>query len=76
MKGRSYMQSVKIEPRSTSRLSSALFILSLFYLRALTYVAKNASVEINLYTRLRRKIKEAPHRFNLTNKSPYLNLQK
>ena len=35
MKGRSYMQSVKIEPRSTSRLSSALFILSLFYLRAL-----------------------------------------
>ena len=33
MKGRSYMQSVKIEPRSTSRLSSALFILPLFYLR-------------------------------------------
>ena len=60
MKGRSYMQSVKIEPRSTSRLSSTLFILSLFYLRALTYVAKNASVEINLYTRLREKIKEAP----------------
>ena len=45
--------SVKVEPRSTSRLSSALFILPLFYLsdydkRALTYVAKKASVEINL----------------------------
>ena len=48
--------SVKVEPRSTSRLSSALFILSLFYLcdenlRALTCVAKNlknASEEINL----------------------------
>ena len=45
--------SVKVEPRSTSRLSSALFILPLLYLRdynlrALTYVAKNASVEINL----------------------------
>ena len=44
--------SVKVEPRSTSRLSSALFILPLFYLRdynlrALTCVAKNASVEIN-----------------------------
>ena len=58
------------------------FKLSTFYLVFIlftcikTYVAKNASVEINLYTRLRRKIKEAPHRFNLTNKSPYLNLQK
>ena len=45
--------SVKIEPRSTSRLSSALFILPLFYLRdynlrALMYVTKNASVEISL----------------------------
>ena len=45
--------SVKVEPRSTSRLSSALFILPLFYLRdqnlrALTCVAKNASMEINL----------------------------
>ena len=45
--------SVKVEPRSTSRLSSALFILPLFYLRdynlrALTCVAKNTSVEINL----------------------------
>ena len=44
--------SVKVEPRSTSRLSSALFILPLFYLRdqnlrALTCVAKNASAEIN-----------------------------
>ena len=44
--------SVKVEPRSTSRLSSAVFILPLFYLRdqnlrALTGVAKNASVEIN-----------------------------
>ena len=44
--------SVKVEPRSTSRLSSALFILPLFYLRdqnlrALTSVAKNASVVIN-----------------------------
>ena len=46
--------SVKVEPHSTSRLSSALFYLApLFYLRdlnqlrALTYVAKNASVEIN-----------------------------
>ena len=42
--------SVKVEPRSTSRLSSALFILPLFFflrdlnLRALTCVAKNASV--------------------------------
>ena len=45
--------SVKVEPRSTSRLSSARFILPLFYLHdhnlcALTCVAKNASVEINL----------------------------
>ena len=44
--------SVKVEPCSTSRLSSALFILPLFYLRdqnlrALTCVAKNASVEIH-----------------------------
>ena len=43
---------VKVEPRSTPRLSSALFILPLFYLRdqnlrALTCVAKNTSVEIN-----------------------------
>ena len=47
--------SVKVEPRSTSRLCSALFILPLFYLRdqnlrALTCVAKNASVEIHLKT--------------------------
>ena len=45
--------SLKVEPRSTSRLRSALFTLPLFYLRdydlrALTCVAKNASVEINL----------------------------
>ena len=45
--------SVKVEPRSTSRLSSALFFLPLFdlrdqNLRALTCVAKNPSVEINL----------------------------
>ena len=44
---------VKVEPRLRSRLSSALFILPLFYLRdknlrALTSEAKNASVEINL----------------------------
>ena len=43
---------VKVEPRSTSRLSSALFILPLLYLRdqnlrALTCVVKNTSVEIN-----------------------------
>ena len=43
---------VKVEPRSTSRLSSAFFILPLFYLRdqnlrALTCVVKNTSVEIN-----------------------------
>ena len=49
--------SVKVEPRSTSRLISTLYILPLFYLRdqnlrALTCVAKNASVEINLYPRL------------------------
>ena len=47
--------SVKVEPRSTSRLCSALFIWPLFYLRdqnlrALTCVAKNASVEIHLKT--------------------------
>ena len=41
MKGRSYMQSLKIEPRSTSRLSSTLFILSLFYLRALKFTCIN-----------------------------------
>ena len=45
--------SVKVEPRSTSRLSWAFFILPLFYLRdknlrALTFVAQNASMEINL----------------------------
>ena len=45
--------SVKVKPRSTSRLSSALFILPLFYLRdknlrALTCFAKIASVEVNL----------------------------
>ena len=45
--------SVTVKPRSTSRISSALFISPLFYLRdynlsALTCVAKNASVEINL----------------------------
>ena len=43
--------SVNVEPRSTSRLCSAFFILPLFYLRdqnlrASTCVAKNASVEI------------------------------
>ena len=42
--------SVKVAPRSTSRLISTLYILPLFYLRALTCVAKNASVEINLKT--------------------------
>ena len=46
------LASVKVEPRWTSRLSSALFILHLFYLRdynlrALTCVAENASVKIN-----------------------------
>ena len=40
--------SIKVEPRSTSRLSSAFFIFRLFYLRALTNVAKHAPVEINL----------------------------
>ena len=45
--------SVKVEPRSTSRLSSALFILPLFYLldynfRALTCVVTDEPVEINL----------------------------
>ena len=45
--------SVKVEPRSTSRLISTLYILPLCCvrdknLRALTYVVKNASVEINL----------------------------
>ena len=47
--------SVKVAPRSTSRLISTLYILPLFdlrdyNLRALTRVAKNASVEINLKT--------------------------
>ena len=47
--------SVKVEPRSTSRSISTLFILPLFYLRdlsllALTCGAKNASVEINFNT--------------------------
>ena len=45
--------SVKFEPRSISRLHSALFTLPLFYLRdsnsrEVTCVAKNASVEITL----------------------------
>ena len=45
--------SEKVERRSTSRLSSALFILPLFYLRdynlcALTCVTKTPSVELNL----------------------------
>ena len=53
----SSLVSVKVEPRSTSRLSSALFILPLFYLRdynfrALTCVAKNASVDSNLKSSL------------------------
>ena len=49
--------SAKVETFSTSRLSSLLFILPLFYLRdynlrALTSVAKNASVKINLKGRI------------------------
>ena len=45
--------SVKVEPRSTSRLISTLFILSLFYLRDLNWrvlmcVANNVSVDVNL----------------------------
>ena len=45
--------SVKVDSRSTSRLISTLYILPLVYLRdlnlrALTCVAKNASVEINI----------------------------
>ena len=45
--------SVKVEPRSTSRLISTLYILPLFYLRdlnsrVLMCVANNASVDINL----------------------------
>ena len=45
--------SVKVEFRSTSRLISTIYILPLPYLRdynllALTCIAKNASVEINL----------------------------
>ena len=43
-----WLINIKVEPRLTSRLSSALFILPLFYLRELTCVPKNASVEINL----------------------------
>ena len=39
--------SVKVEPRSSSRLISTLYFLPLFYLRALTGGAKNASVEIH-----------------------------
>ena len=44
--------SVKVEPRSTSRLSSALFILPLFFLRdlnllPLSCVVKNASLSAN-----------------------------
>ena len=38
---------VKVEPRSSSRLISTLNFLRLFYLRALTCGAKNASVEIH-----------------------------
>ena len=50
-------RSVNVETFSTSRLSSAPFILPLFYLRdhnlrTLTSVAKNASVEINLKGRI------------------------
>ena len=41
-------RSVNVETFSTSRLSSALFILPLFYLRD----HKNASVEINLKGRI------------------------
>ena len=53
----SSLVSVKVEPRLTSRLSSALFILPLFYLRdynlrALMCVAKNASVDSNLQSSL------------------------
>ena len=45
--------SVKVEPLSTSRLISTLFILSLFYLRdlnsrVLMCVANNVSVDVNL----------------------------
>ena len=44
--------SVKVEPRFTSRLSSALFILPLFFLRdlnllPLSCVAKNESLSAN-----------------------------
>ena len=49
---------VKVEPCSTSRLSSALFLLLLFYLRALTCVAKTASVEINLKLSARSTLKK------------------
>ena len=45
--------SVKVEPRSTSRLISTLYLLPLFHLRGgggvKTCVAKNASVEIHPY---------------------------
>ena len=52
--------SVKVEPRSSSRSSSALLILPVFYLRdwilhALTWVAKNASVETNLKATFTRR---------------------
>ena len=52
MHGRSLV-SVKVEPRPISRLSSALFYLASIYLPdknlpALTWVAKNASVESTL----------------------------
>ena len=45
--------SVKVEPRTTSRLISTLYILPLFYLRdlnsrVLMCVANNASVDVNL----------------------------
>ena len=39
--------SVKVETRSTSGLTSTLYILPLFYLRALMSGAKNALVEIH-----------------------------
>ena len=55
--------SIKVEPRSTSRCISTLYIFSLFYLlvrdwnlRALTCVAKNTSVEINLSRTMWRRV--------------------
>ena len=62
MKGRSYMQSVKIDPRSTSRLSSALFILSLFYLRTLKFTC------INLRSQKRVSGKQPVHEASRKNK--------